>query len=70
MAKCKINVSLNNVKIKGEEHLKVFLLIDQLEVAIQIFFFLNSGNAELEYLLSKELWVVLLILKCFLTQND
>ena len=39
MAKCKINVSLNNVKIKGEEHLKVFLLIDQLEVAIQIFFF-------------------------------
>lgn len=46
MSKCKINVSLNNVKIKGEEHLRVFLQTDQLGVAIQIYF-LSIGNAEL-----------------------
>lgn len=39
MTKCKVYVSLNNVKIKGEEHLKVFLWIDQLEVAIQMYLF-------------------------------
>lgn len=62
MAKYKISVSLNNLKIKGEEHLKVFLIIDHLEVTIQIYFLKQRKCRVIVSSQYSEVCVILLIL--------